>query len=311
MSSADTMASVGSDAVSPGGSSLRPERVAGSPVRSVERALMLLEALGSASSPVHLSDLARATGMSKATVHRMLGSLAVRQFVARVGEDYTLGSRLFELAANAELAGRLQRLLMPFLLEVFGRTHGAVSVGVLRDCHVLYSDPLYDQRYIPRARAAAPAHSTALGKLLLAYQPGAAAGLREHELARCTDNTVTTVAGLRLQLGEIRRQGVAYSHEERIPGEIEVAVPVFTTHRRVVTGLSVSGTVGKLDLEAAAMHAIRVARGASAYCQERTVASFLWQLGPSTPQLRPRRTADASRIARIATRPKRKQHDCP
>jgi IclR family transcriptional regulator, acetate operon repressor len=301
MSSVDAGACVCSEAVSPGGSyGLSRNSAADSSVRSVERALILLETLASASSPVHLSDLARATGMSKTTVHRLLGSLAGRQFVTRVAEHYAVGSQLFELAADAEHARRLHRLLMPFLMELLSRTHGAVTVGVLRDRHVLYSDPLYDQRNLPRMRAVAPAHSTALGKLLLAYQPGDALALEDLELERCTDKTVPNVAALFRQLTEIRRHRMAYSYEERVPGEIEVAVPVFTTHQRVVTGLSVCGTVGKLNLQTAAIHASRVARLASAYCQERAVASFLWTPSCGNGICQPERRTIANALWAVA-----------
>lgn len=280
MSPVAAIAHASTGTLSLGASPLRPELTAGSPVRSVERALTLLEVLASASSPTQLSDLARATGLAKATVHRMLGSLVVRQFAAKVGENYALGSRLFELAADAQQNPRsLQRLLMPFLLELFSRTRGAVSVGVLHNGHVLYSDSLHDQRTTPRPQSAVPAHCTALGKLLLAYQPDALAGPGDQELAKFTENTVPTVAALSHQLDEIRHRGVAYSREERIHGEVELAVPVFTIGRRVVTGLSISGAAGKLDLGAATMHARQVAHLASAHCQERTTVSFLRRLG--------------------------------
>ena len=97
----------------------------------MERALVLLEALASAPSPSHLSELAQATGLAKATVHRMLSALVGRGFAARADDGYTLGSRVFQLAADARHADRLQRLFMPFLLELHVRTRVTVSVGLL------------------------------------------------------------------------------------------------------------------------------------------------------------------------------------
>jgi IclR family transcriptional regulator, KDG regulon repressor len=268
-------ASIDIDNVNPYGSSARCERDADSWVRSVERALTLLEALASSSMPFHLSDLARATGMPKATVHRILNSLVGREFAARVGNNYTLGSRLFELTADAQQAEKFQRLLMPYLLELYRSTRGVVSVGVLSRFHVLYSNPLHDQRSTPRIRKTVPAHCTALGKLLLAYQPSAIARLGNLGLTKLTENTVSTVDDLISQLTVIRRRGIAYSREERVGGEIEVAAPVFTTRRRIITGLSVTGAVETFDFDMVAFHARRVAYLASVYCQERRLPACL------------------------------------
>jgi IclR family transcriptional regulator, KDG regulon repressor len=246
----------------------------GTAVRSVDRALMVLEALASASSPSPLAELADATGLPKATVHRLLNTLAVRGFAARADEGYMLGSRLFLLAADARQADRLQRLFMPFLLELHVRTRAAVSVGVLSGSQVLYSGSVHGYQGTPRSRDAVPAHCTALGKLLLAYQPDAARGLGE-ELPRLTSKTVATMAELRLQLADIRRRGVAFAHEERIRGEVEAAVPVFAHHKQVVTGLSVAGAAGSLDVESAVMHLTRIAPRASAHCREEAAAAGL------------------------------------
>lgn len=239
----------------------------GTAVRSVERALMLLEALASASSPSHLSELAQETGLAKATVHRMLNALLVRGFAARAEGGYTLGGRVFQLATDVRQADRLQRVFMPFLLELHVRTHGAVSVGLLSGSQVVYSGSVHDHRSTPRPPEAAPAYCTALGKLLLAYQPSALRGLRGERLEKLTSKTAASMADLRLQLTDIRRRGVAYAIEERIPGEVEVAAPVFAPDRQVLTGLSVVGTAGRLDVESAVMYVTRIAVQASVYCR--------------------------------------------
>ena len=247
----------------------------GTAVRSVERALMLLEALGSAPSPSRLSELAQATGLAKATVHRILNALVVRGFAARAEEGYTLGGRVLQLAADVRQADRLQRLFMPFLLELHVRTRGAVSVGLLSGSQVVYSGSVHDYRGTPRLRETAPAYCTALGKLLLAYQPSVLHGLGGERLEKLTSKTVASVADLRLQLTDIRRRGVAYAIEERVPGEVEVAAPVFGLDRQLITGLSVVGTAGALDLEVSVMFLTRIALQASVHCREKGIAPDL------------------------------------
>jgi IclR family transcriptional regulator, KDG regulon repressor len=255
------------DAAAPEGLVGRPDAACpqgtGTVVRSVERALMLLEALATASSPAHLSELAQATGLAKTTVHRMLNALVLRGFATRADGGYTLGTRLFQLAAEVSQVDRLQQRFMPFLLELHLRTRGAISVGILSGSQVLYSGSVHDYQGTPFSREVAPAHCTALGKLLLAYQPQAVQGLGGPKLERLTRNTVSSIAALHMQLVGIRRRGVAYAFEERVPGEWEVAAPVFADNGQVATGLSVAGTAGRLELEAVVMHVTQVARQAS------------------------------------------------
>ena len=248
--------------VSCGQSSVRQESD-GSVTRSVDRALSLLEALASKRSPSRLSDLARATAFSKTTVHRTLATLVARGFVARVGDRYVLGAQLLRLSPATTRLAALQRQLMPFLLTLYERTHCAVSMGVLSDRHVLYSDTFHDCLHDPRPPGPIPAHCTALGKLLLAYNNVTAAELAERELRRFTAKTITNSGELACTLASIRRKSVAYSYGEYITGELEIAVPVFGPGSRVVTGLSVSGSADEFDARAITVAAFEAAHGMS------------------------------------------------
>src|SRR5215213_4001980 len=108
---------------------------------SAERVLVVLEALAAGTDPMRLSDLARDVELPKATVHRLLGNLVARGFATRAGRSYALGGRLFELASAAEAAGpeQIAGAVMPFLVELYERTGGAVCIGVLNRDRVVHS----------------------------------------------------------------------------------------------------------------------------------------------------------------------------
>lgn len=52
-------------------------------VRVADRIFDILEALAASNSPLGLSEIAKATGMSKSTVHRLVTSMCVRQYVEK------------------------------------------------------------------------------------------------------------------------------------------------------------------------------------------------------------------------------------
>lgn len=112
--------------------------------RAVERALGIVQAVATCAAPARLSDIAREAEVSKSTAHRLLRTLVARRFVARVGADYSLGDRLFELTGDQTSLDELRQTLMPFLVELRERTGGAVGVGVCRNGRLLHSYPLHD-----------------------------------------------------------------------------------------------------------------------------------------------------------------------
>jgi DNA-binding IclR family transcriptional regulator len=85
---------------------------------------------------------------------------------------------------------------------------------------------------------AVPLHSTAIGKVLLAY---GAAQLRPGRLERRTEQTITSRVALDVELAAVRQHGYAVIDGELEPGLVAVAAPVYRDGGAVVAALSVSG----------------------------------------------------------------------
>src|SRR5439155_11817975 len=64
---------------------------------SVGKALALLDALGSGAASLGVSELARRADLPKSTAFRLLACLEDAGYVDRIGTEYCLGRRLFEL----------------------------------------------------------------------------------------------------------------------------------------------------------------------------------------------------------------------
>jgi DNA-binding IclR family transcriptional regulator len=251
--------------------------------RSVHRALALLEVLGCSAVPLRMSDLALAAELSKATVHRILKSLLAHGFVAKVGLGYTLGERFLELAASgsADTHG-LERSLRPFLLELYELTHGVVSLAVLHHLKVVYPDVLHHRSLTPAPwffGKAVPAHRTSAGRLLLAYRPTVIEWASSLELACLPDADLTGLNELLCELPLIHARGLAWGGVTESPGEVEVAAPVVGADGRVLAALSVSGPVERIEPHTASLHALRVARSASASLQRPPVGVPVEPLG--------------------------------
>ena len=147
-----------------------------SPRGAVDKALAVLSALIAADRPMRLTEVARQTGLAKSTVHRLIGILLAHQMIDQDGERYIPGWRLIEVRGwvGGEYLAAVGRAAKPHLVDLYEATGVTSSLAVLVGAEVQYLDRIYGQRSVrtPSYRSdRAPAHCTAIGKILLARCP--------------------------------------------------------------------------------------------------------------------------------------------
>ncbi|MGO0123227.1 IclR family transcriptional regulator [Desulfothermobacter acidiphilus] len=223
-------------------------------VHSVERALAILEALGTNPKGLGVTRLAKELDLHKSTVHRLLATL-VRYGFAEQDENsecYRLGMRLVALGLNYLHQLDFRCEVLPYLKELAELTGETTQMGVLEGDEVFFLERYQSPEAITvNLGLKAPAYCSAEGKLLLAYLPPER--LREYlqrqELKPFTLNTLSNPEQLLLHLEKIRAQGYALSAEELADGLRGVAAPVFDAQGRVVAAIGVAGPVNRLTLE--------------------------------------------------------------
>lgn len=237
-------------------------------LRSVERAFSVIDAIASELRPKGLSDLARATGLAKSTMHRILRYLCASRLIAKSGDGYVLGSRLANLsrAVNSAAPGGDEKLLMPFLMSLYDATYAVVTLAILDGRHAVHSEKLFNHGSVeiaPQVVYRSPASLTPAGKVLLAYQRN----IPRDETTETFLGSNVSIRQLKGELGEVRRTGLAYS--KTIDSDRRVvscaAAPVFGAEGDPVRAFSVTGVFHPND-EAKALIALRQnARSASRY----------------------------------------------
>jgi IclR family KDG regulon transcriptional repressor len=236
---------------------------------AIDKAISLLIAFGDqASTGLGVSELARRTQLSKSTAHRVLGLLERNGVVERVGTSYRLGARLHELGRAVYAPGheRIRDVLLPFLTDLYELTRQTVHLATLHGTDVVYAAKLYGHRPVPapsRIGGRLPAHCTAVGKVLLAYDPEAAARVLSEPLYRFTTRTIVDPTGLAAELDRIRQEGVAFDDEESQLGLICVASPVFASDGSAIAALSIAGPRGRIDTRGLSTELRRVSAAAS------------------------------------------------
>ncbi|MFC9491630.1 helix-turn-helix domain-containing protein, partial [Streptomyces hydrogenans] len=87
------------------------------------KALGILRAFGPADSVLPLAELVRRTGLAKGSVHRIAGDLVRHRLLDKTEHGYRLSGGLFELGMRAAAERTLLEVAMPFLQDLYERTH--------------------------------------------------------------------------------------------------------------------------------------------------------------------------------------------
>lgn len=198
-----------------------------------------------------LSDLARATGVAKPTVHRLCQDLMSWGVVERSGDGFRLGDRLFELGQRVPTRRVLRDVAMPFMEELLHASGNTVHFGVPDGTDVVYLERISLRRgeAVPSEVAGRmPMHCTATGKCLLAFGPAdSVETLIAGGLQPLTGYSIVDPRVLRADLDRTRQRGFAIEREEAKVGFMSVAGPVFERPGRLVGAVALTGTLHRLD----------------------------------------------------------------
>jgi len=230
------------------------------------KAVTILRAFTADDQVLPLAELVRRTGLPKATVHRVASGLVDNRLLDRSTLGYRLSGGLFELGMRASVERSLLELAMPFLQDLYERTHETVHLGVREGRDVIYVTKIGGHRQAAtpsRPGGRMPLHCTAIGKVLLAHaDPGLRQQVLSGPLERRTPHTIVAPGLLQRQLDTVLETGVAYEREESTVGLLCVAAPVLDADgQTALAAISVTGPVGRFRPET---HAAAVRAGAAA-----------------------------------------------
>jgi IclR family KDG regulon transcriptional repressor len=215
----------------------------------MDRALAILDVLGSVQGDSSLSELCVALNLHKSTLHRLMMVLERHRLVDKNPDTgrYRLGLKLFELGSKAIASLDLGEVLYIAKIEPQRNLRIAAHVG---------------HRF--------PAYCTALGKAMLAElpDPEVDAILRGCDMKVRTPNTITSPAMLKDELRMIRSRGYSIDDEENDEGARCVGVAVRDQRGRPVAAISVSGPASRVTKSKVPDIAKVVIRSAEALSRE-------------------------------------------
>ena len=197
----------------------------------VERMTLILDAFRGSTARLTLEEVVLASGLPRSTTHRILDQLVRAAWLEHAPPGYLLGRRSLRLGSDAQGFVDLRSAAAPVLHELQLRTGMVVHLAVLEGARVRYLDKMggrFAAKVPSRVGGSAEAHSTALGKAMLARLPAEEVDARVGApMSRLTQRTIGDLRTLYQELHRIRdRGGIAYERGEHTPGISCVAAAV-------------------------------------------------------------------------------------
>lgn len=220
----------------------------GRPVKSLTKALRILDALSDSVDGLGITDLSTVLKTPKSTVHRLIATLEAAGYVAfdAATTKYCLGGRAARLGEQLNRQSPLLTFGASMLEQITKECHEASHLAILQGTEVVYishEDSKEPVRISFGMGHRAPAHCTALGKVFLA-------GLSDSEivmlyrnkkkLEKLTPRTIASLDKLLTEVAAVRREGIGEDKEEYTRGLRCLAAPIRDFSSRIVAAMSLS-----------------------------------------------------------------------
>jgi len=223
-------------------------------VQSLERGLAVIRAFGADTPSLTLSEVARATGLTRAATRRFLLTLGDLGYVRSDGRYFELTPRVLELGYAFLSSLSLPEVAEPHLERLVAEVHESSSVSVLDGDDIVYVARVPTARIMRvsiNVGTRFPAYATSMGRVLLAGMEPDELGafLARAELVRLSARTITAEPKLRAELARVRRQGWAMVDQELEEGLRSVAAPIRDRAGQVVAAVNLSAHASRTSTE--------------------------------------------------------------
>ncbi|MEA9984454.1 MULTISPECIES: IclR family transcriptional regulator domain-containing protein [Subtercola] len=214
-------------------------------VQSLARGLSVIRVFGHDTPLMTLSEIARATGLTRATSRRFLLTLIELGYVRTDGKTFALTAKVLELGFSYLSGITLPEIAQPHL-EALSRSVGeSTSAAIIDGPDIVYIVRVPTHRIMTvgiNLGTRLPAYATSMGRVLLAGLSPAdlASYLHDVKLRALTERTVGSENALTAELDKVRSNGWAVVDQELEPGLRSIAVPLSGPDGRVVGAINVS-----------------------------------------------------------------------
>ncbi|MCW8892669.1 MAG: IclR family transcriptional regulator [Deltaproteobacteria bacterium] len=208
-------------------------------IRSVENALLLLEALAEEGNKCSLAQLSQRLEMTKASLFRMMATFENHGFVVRGQRsgEYQLGMAAYEVSQKLLSKMTLLRKAKPVMAQLVRQCDETVYLVVQRDMDALFldmSDNDQKVKVVPLTGRRFPLDSCASGRIFLAFD-------------EANQTLLDNRPHLADEISQCRKKQFCVDHNGVGEGSTCMAVPVFSSGQHLVGCLALVSPSFRMD----------------------------------------------------------------
>ena len=222
-------------------------------IQSLDRGLLILEAIGKSSEAVSLGHLAELLSIDRSSAFRLANTLKRRGYLANPssGKDYILGPSVWRLSHRYNWSKMLVTVAHDPLKALVADLNETAHLAVLQGRKVLFIDHAASSHVIAvsaQTGALLPAHCTSHGKALLAdFEESELLELfGAKPLKAMTKNTIQNCRALAAECETVRDQGFALDDSEFVEGLCCISAPIRDRDGAVIASIGISAPAVRL-----------------------------------------------------------------
>lgn len=219
-------------------------------VQSFARGLQVIKSFSASAPRQTLSEVAVASGLTRAGARRILLTLQTLGYVESDGKLFSLTARILDLGFAYLSSMPIWNRAEPVMEALVQQVQESCSAAVLDATDIVYvlRVPTHKiMRISLGVGSRLPAYCTSMGRLLLSdldddeIRARLAASTRE----AFTKHTLTDVDALFAKVTQARRQGWCLVNQELEEGLVSIAAPIVNRSGRAVAALNISGQANR------------------------------------------------------------------
>lgn len=225
-------------------------------IQSLDRGLLILEAVGKSPEPVTLSQLAAMLDIDRSSAFRLANTLKRRGYLANssAGREYVLGSSVWRLSRRYDWSKMLASVAHGPLKTLASETNETAHLAVREGRRALFIDHVTSSHVITisgQTGELVPLYCTSHGKALLTdFEERDLVNLfGAKPLKAYTKNTVQSIRSLAEECASIRKRGFATDESEYLEGVRCLAAPIRDRDGAVIASIGISAPAARFARE--------------------------------------------------------------
>jgi IclR family acetate operon transcriptional repressor len=244
---------------------MRQEKGETPSIQSLDRGLLILEAVGKSKTPVTLGQLTEVLGIDRSSVFRLANTLKRRGFLSNpsAGKDYILGPSVWRLSRQYDWSKMLATIAHDPLNALANVTNETAHLALREGRKALFIDHVASNHVISisgQTGEFVPLYCTSHGKALLADfdEAGLKSLFGGAKLEAFTRQTIVSISDLAENCRKIRARGFATDDGEYIDGVRCLAAPIRNRQGTVIGSIGISAPKSRFPAQRDAEYAARV-----------------------------------------------------